>query len=98
MLPVPGANRSPPWKRLYKTAQWQRLRQSTFLRDRYTCQMCRCIEGNTSRLICDHKQPHRGDERLFFDPTNLWTLCKPCHDTVKQQEEQDSVHQRGVWY
>jgi 5-methylcytosine-specific restriction endonuclease McrA len=90
----------PPWRKWYKTAQWKRLRQATFLRDLFTCQMPGCgrIEGKTSRLICDHVKPHRGDERKFFDPENLQTLCKPCHDTAKRAEEQATKYQQGVWW
>lgn len=90
----------PPWKRWYKTARWQRKRQSIFLRDLFACQRKGCgrIEGDTSKLVCDHIKPHRGDERLFWDEGNLQTLCKTCHDTVKQAEEQASLHTRGVWY
>lgn len=78
-----------PWRAWYKTARWQKLRQAVFLRDLFTCQMPRCgkIEANTSRLVCDHKVPHRGDDRLFWCEANLQTLCKPCHDRVKQAEE-----------
>nr|MDX8322409.1 HNH endonuclease [Agrobacterium sp. rho-8.1] len=55
----------------------------------FTRQMAGCgkIEGNTSKLICDHVKPHKGDEVVFFDETNLQTLCKLCHDTLKQREE-----------
>lgn len=89
----------PPWKRWYNTARWQALRVKTFERDLFTCQMADCgrLEGNTSLLVCDHKLPHRGDERLFWDEANLQTLCKSCHDTVKQAEEQGTLHMRGVW-
>jgi 5-methylcytosine-specific restriction protein A len=48
--------------------------------------------------LCDHIEPHRGDDRLFWDENNLQTLCKGCHDEVKQAEEQASLHTRGVWY
>ena len=68
------------------------------VRDLFTCQRCHRIEADTSQLVADHKVPHRGDERLFWDPGNLQCLCKTCHDTVKQAEEQASLHQRGVWY
>lgn len=62
---------------------------ATLTRDLFTCQMCGRIEANTSALVADHRKPHRGDERLFWDPANLWTLCKsPCHDKHKQREEQ----------
>ncbi|UEM09030.1 HNH endonuclease [Bradyrhizobium barranii subsp. barranii] len=91
---------APPWKRWYKTARWQALRLSVFQRDLFTCQRTECghLEGNTALLVCDHIKPHRGDERLFWDDANLQTLCKACHDTIKQREEQATLHQRGVWH
>ncbi|WP_461335862.1 HNH endonuclease [Bradyrhizobium liaoningense] len=55
-------------------------------------------KGDTSKLVCDHKIPHRGDERLFWDKTNLQTLLKTCHDRDKQKAEQSSLHTRGVWH
>lgn len=87
-----------PWRAWYKTARWQKLRWWVLVRDLFTCQRCKRVEGNTRLLVADHKQPHRGDERLFWDPENLQCLCKTCHDRVKQAEEQASMHQRGVWY
>lgn len=89
-----------PWKAWYKTARWRALRLKVFLRDLYACQRPGCgrIESDTSKLVCDHITPHRGSERLFWDEANLQTLCKACHDTVKQAEEQASLHTRGVWY
>jgi 5-methylcytosine-specific restriction protein A len=88
-----------PWHRWYNTARWQALRLKVFLRDLYQCRMPGCgrIEGNTSRLICDHIKPHRGNAPLFWDEANLQTLCKPCHDTLKRQEEQATKHHQGVW-
>jgi 5-methylcytosine-specific restriction endonuclease McrA len=88
----------PPWRKLYKTARWQALRLRVFVRDLFTCQRCGRLEGDTSKLVADHKKPHRGDERLFFDESNVETLCKPCHDAEKQREEQQSLHTRGVWH
>ncbi|MHC2666565.1 HNH endonuclease [Bradyrhizobium diazoefficiens] len=87
-----------PWKAWYSTARWRALRLAIFLRDLYTCRKCGLVEGNTSLLVCDHINPHRGDERLFWDETNLQTLCKSCHDKLKQLEEQSSLHTRGVWH
>lgn len=86
-----------PWRKWYKLARWRTLRLEVFLRDRYTCHMCDAIEAQTSRLVCDHVRPHRGDERRFWDILNLQTLCKPCHDGAKQRAEQDSRHQQGIW-
>lgn len=73
-------------RRLHKTARWQRLRWSILVRDQFTCQICGRIEGDTSQLVCDHVEPHRGDvEKFWAGP--FQTLCKPCHDGVKQKEE-----------
>nr|WP_246705146.1 HNH endonuclease [Rhizobium sp. RM] len=48
---------------------------------------CGRVDGNTSRLVADHKMPHRGDEQLFWNENNLQCLCKPCHDRLKQKQE-----------
>jgi 5-methylcytosine-specific restriction endonuclease McrA len=88
----------PPWRRSYKTARWAALRLEIFVRDGFRCQKCGLVEGDTSKLVCDHKVAHRGDDRLFWDRMNLQTLCKPCHDGMKQREEQTTVAHRGVWH
>lgn len=89
-----------PWRAWYKTARWQKLRWSVLVRDLFTCQRPQChrIEPNTSLLVADHKVAHRGDERLFWDETNLQCICKSCHDGDKQREERESMQTRGVWY
>jgi 5-methylcytosine-specific restriction protein A len=87
-------DRTQHWRGWYKLARWAKLRIRIFIRDHFTCQYPGCghIDGNTSRLRCDHKKPHRGNEQLFWDENNLWTLCQPCHDIVKQREER-----QGIW-
>jgi 5-methylcytosine-specific restriction endonuclease McrA len=78
-----------PLRPLYRTARWARLRWATFERDMFTCQMCGHLEGDTSKLVADHRRPHRGDLTLFWDEDNLWTLCaSPCHSKHKQRMEQ----------
>lgn len=78
-----------PYRRWYKTARWQALRWAVLLRDLFTCQWPGCgkVVADTSKLVADHRVPHRGDEALFWDDANLWTLCKHCHDSRKQSEE-----------
>ena len=41
-------------------------------------------------LVANHKVPHRGDERLFFEG-DLETLCPDHHDIVAQAEEHGRV-------
>jgi 5-methylcytosine-specific restriction endonuclease McrA len=76
-----------PWRKWYKTARWQALRWQVLVRDLFTCQMCGRLEGDTSKLVADHREPHRGLAGLFWDSANLWTLCEHCHSSVKQREE-----------
>lgn len=92
----------PPWKAWYKTARWLRLREAVFIRDLYTCQrtgvMCTGVHPSPSSPVANHIKAHRGDPKLFWDIENIETVTKAVHDSVIQQEEQASLHQRGVWY
>lgn len=75
------------WRKWYRTARWRALRKAVLIRDSLTCQRCGHIEPDTSNLVANHKRPHRGDERLFWDERNVETVCKPCHDGPIQSEE-----------
>jgi 5-methylcytosine-specific restriction protein A len=79
----PEAQRYRLW---YKTARWQKLRRA-HLKAHPLCQMCADMGRTTQAAIVDHVRPHRGDEGLFFDPTNLSSLCPPHHDGTKQRLE-----------
>ncbi|WP_119270869.1 HNH endonuclease signature motif containing protein [Taklimakanibacter deserti] len=88
-----------PWRKWYKTKRWAELRLQVFVRDLFTCKRKECgrIEGNTSLLVAHHKRPHRGDETLFWDPENITTVCKDCHDGPIQAQERKE-HITGNWY
>ena len=76
-----------PWRAWYSTTEWKALRRSTIERDGFRCRCCGELEARMSLLVADHIVPHRGDRALFFDPANLQTLRKSCHDGRKQAEE-----------
>ncbi|OJH45843.1 HNH endonuclease [Paracoccus sp. SM22M-07] len=61
--------------------EWQNAR-AAFLRLHPYCTAC----GARAALV-DHKTPHRGDQRLFWDKTNWAALCTPCHSGAKQRLE-----------
>jgi 5-methylcytosine-specific restriction endonuclease McrA len=84
-----GRREAAPWRRWYNTTEWRRLRMETLKRDRFACQWpgCGLMTGDTSQLVADHRESHRGDERLFWNPDNLQTLCKPCYDGPKAKLE-----------
>jgi len=90
------------WRAWYRTADWRELKRFVHRRDDYVCQICGNVCAGKypadDSPVADHKKPHRGDRKMFFDPQNVWTICKmPCHDQVKQREEQGSLQTRGVW-
>lgn len=76
-----------PWRTWYSTARWARLRAQVLREALFTCVRCGHGTADTSRLVCDHVEPHRGRAALFWDRANLQCLCKPCHDGAKQREE-----------
>lgn len=66
--------------------KWQKAREQ-YLRDNPLCVYC-ARQGRTAAAnIVDHIIAHRGDKDLFWDQANWQSLCKPCHDSVKQAEE-----------
>ncbi|WP_246748779.1 HNH endonuclease [Rhizobium setariae] len=86
--------RTQHWRKWYHSAEWKVLRMLVLIRDRFTCQMCGKVDGNTSRLIGDHKEPHHGDRAMFFNEDNVWCICKPCHDGDKQRMERGALLSR----
>ncbi|MBX5303098.1 HNH endonuclease [Rhizobium sp. NLR12b] len=85
-----------PWRRWYGLKRWRDMRWDVLVEAAFQCQMCARIEGDTSKLVADHRKPHRGDPALFWDRNNLWCLCEACHSTEKQKEEQSAPP--GVWW
>jgi 5-methylcytosine-specific restriction enzyme A len=81
------------YRKLYRTAQWQTLRKQILLRDKYQCQHQRCgtilTSGRTNprSAVVHHKTPHKGNLDLFFNPDNLVSVCKACHDGPIQSQE-----------
>ena len=66
---------------------WQR-ESKRFLEANPLCENC-AKEGRFVRAtVVDHKTPHRGDERLFWDKGNWQALCKRCHDKKTATEDE----------
>jgi 5-methylcytosine-specific restriction endonuclease McrA len=80
-----------PWRAWYNTSKWQRLRQIVLKRDRWTCQrtgeLCIGKGQEPNAPVINHKIPHRGDEKLFWDIDNLELVAKHVHDSEIQSEE-----------
>lgn len=66
--------------------KWQQARLG-YLRKHPLCVECQRRGRVVAATVVDHKTPHRGDMKLFWDSTNWQSLCKPCHDSWKQRLE-----------
>ena len=66
--------------------QWRLLRQSIIERDKYTCQSCGVIG---TAIDVDHIDSNNTND----DPSNLQTLCRPCHleKTTKENKGLDYI-------
>ncbi|EPE99521.1 HNH endonuclease [Rhizobium grahamii] len=84
-------DQSQPWRAWYKSNRWRKLREEVLRRDLYTCKqtgvLCIGKHPADNSPVVDHKIPHRGDERLFWDVNNLQTVSKAYHDSEKQKQE-----------
>lgn len=82
------------WRKLYGTARWQALRLAKLAADPL-CERCIRQESVVPATVVHHVEPHKGDRVLFFRPTNLESLCAPCHDGEAQREERTG--KAAVW-
>lgn len=71
---------------LYSTAGWRTLRTRQLLKEP-CCRFCRQQGVIAPATVVDHIEPHKGDRSKFFDAQNLQSLCKACHDGLKQAAE-----------
>lgn len=68
------------------TNRWARA-SKLYLKEHPFCE--RHLERGISRsaTVTDHRIPHRGDMRLFWDQDNWQALCKTCHDQKTASED-----------
>lgn len=76
---------------LYKTTEWQMLREKILERDHCECQRCNGHNdlGNPIKTVrltkantVHHIQEVRDRPDLMLDESNLISLCHKCHDIV----------------
>lgn len=66
--------------------RWRKARQTFLARNPF----CTTVDPDgCTRIatIVDHIEPHRGDDKLFWDTTNWQPLCKHCHDVKTARED-----------
>ncbi len=77
--------RDPDVKRLYNSPQWRAMRAAQLAREPW-CADCLADNRHVVATEVDHKQSHHGDPDLFFDETNLQSLCKSHHSSKTAKE------------
>ena len=74
------------YSKLYSTSRWQRLRQYILSKEPL-CVECKKNKRIRPATVVDHIKPHKGNKELFYDESNLQSLCKPCHDRKTAKED-----------
>lgn len=69
--------------RIRQSSEYKVWRDAVFLRDNWTCQLCRKRGGV---LEADHIKQFATHPDLRFTTSNGRTLCKACHKVVTQQQ------------
>lgn len=77
------------WRGWYKTARWKAIRHWQ-LSTQPLCIMCLAVEVVEAASVCDHVEPHRGNESLFWSGP-FQSLCAHHHNSAKQREERAAV-------
>jgi len=72
--------------RIHSTAQWTRLAKQQLQREPL-CRYCGEVGILRTAEVADHVVPIRQRPDLAFDMSNIQSLCKFCHDSVKAREE-----------
>ena len=78
-MPRPGAR-----KRGYDT-RWDKAR-ATFLQRNPWCVICAILRQKVRATDVDHRIPHRGDQKLFWDKTNWRPVCSQHHKQKSGRE------------
>jgi 5-methylcytosine-specific restriction protein A len=66
--------------------RWQRERLG-FLARNVLCVYCERNGRICEATVVDHIEPHRGDQKLFWNQKNWQALCRECHDSINNAEE-----------
>lgn len=68
------------------TYRWRKASKH-FLKEHPLCRHCQQEDRVTTATEVDHKIPHGGDQKLFWDRSNWQPLCKKCHSRKTALED-----------
>lgn len=76
--------------------RWRKLRQQHLYQEPL-CRMCKEEGRVTAGQEVDHIVKHDGDPALFYDASNLQSLCRAHHRGAKAREERSGRVARTDW-
>ena len=66
--------------------KWRKARLG-HLKKNPLCVECLKLGRVTAATVVDHKVPHKGDMKLFWDKTNWQSMCENCHNIKTAKED-----------
>jgi len=78
------------YTRLYNNPQWRRLRAEVLAADPL-CWYCQEANKIIAADTVDHIVPHKGDETLFWERSNLRSCCTSCHNHLASIKDRDGI-------
>lgn len=77
-------------KKIYNK-RWEKFSKA-YLQAHPLCVECMKQGKYTKATVVDHIIPHRGNQKLFWDQSNMQPLCKRCHDRKTLTEDINPVY------
>lgn len=86
----------------YQSQAWRKLSTRIRVRDLYTCQVCGKVQGVNESYVVDHIVKRRLDETKAMNSSNLWLICRRCHNVKTALEnkllpEKQMVMTKDEW-
>ncbi|MEN1680329.1 MAG: HNH endonuclease signature motif containing protein [Planctomycetota bacterium] len=78
--------RRPSFRQRGYGTRWDKLSRR-FRQENPLCVECLSHGVTTPSQVTDHIVPHRGDEALLWDESNLQALCHTCHNRKTRRGE-----------
>lgn len=79
----------------YTSARWKKFRRSVLARDGYTCQRCKRYGRLTPAREVHHIKHLDQYPELAYDPANVVSLCRACHNMQHPEKGTKSIAERN---
>jgi len=101
--------KAPLEKRMRWSPEYRQVRREALKRDDYTCK--KCGENDSDKLVIHHIVPWMDNFSLWFELSNIITICKDCHkkehptwiDSLREKKKIDKeeiirLREKGMLY